>query len=60
MIEVKEKKPKGMAAARAKATEVIANGGGITDCPYKAKSWRSAFLKAMESLQQQEIIFKNE
>lgn len=55
-----KKKPKGMAAAKSKAAEIIALGGGIKDCPYKSKPWRSAFLKAVEELQQIEFNFSNE
>lgn len=49
-------KPRGMAAAKAKAGEMAANGAKPWDCPYKAQAWRSVWLSELERAQQLSLI----
>lgn len=49
--------PKGMAVAVAKAQEIFAQGGGVQNCPYKSQGWRTSFVKELERLQQQPLMF---
>ena len=47
---------RGMAIAKNKAFEIFQSPGGVKDCPYKSKSWRSCFCKEMERLQQVNLL----
>lgn len=51
-------KPRGMSAAKAKAEQIFLAGGGVKDCPYKSKSWRTAFVQELQKLQQTQLEFK--
>lgn len=49
------KKPRGMAVAKQHARSVAAQRGGVTACPYRAKSWRSAWLAAYYQAAQRDL-----
>jgi hypothetical protein len=48
-----------MNAAKTKAAQVLAAGGGVKDCPYKSKGWRTAFVQELQKLQQFNLDLKH-
>lgn len=50
-----EKKPRGMAAAKASAKEAAAQSKPVSECPYRRGGWRSIWLTAYEQHKQMDL-----
>lgn len=52
MTDTKTPKPKGMAAAKARAAADLKAGKQLHECPYKAQAWRTVWLNETQRLRQ--------